>query len=93
MDLAKVWNSTEHFLDFYNGRNLRGLSTTASIASDDPELVFCTLWHVGESVLAHLDRCGVAQGPFHLVNLLHLNKVTSDDRTSLFLRWEPSKGY
>lgn len=87
MAWIEVWDSTEHFLDFYDCRDLSGLSTTARIASNDPELVFCTLRHVGESVLAHLDRCGVAQGPFHLVNLLHLNKVTGDDRTTLFLRW------
>lgn len=93
MDLIKVWERTEHFLDFYNCRNLSRLSTTARIASNDPELVLCTLRHVGESVLAHLDRCGVAQGPFHLVNLLHLNKVAGDDRTTLFLRREPSKGH
>lgn len=78
---------TKHLLDFNLSRNLSRLSRTASIASDDPELVLGTLGHVGEGVLAHLGGCGVAQGPFHLVHLLHLNKVTSNNRSTLIFRW------
>lgn len=53
-------STTEHFLDFNHSGNLSRLSTSTSIAGDDPELVLCTLGHVGEGILAHLGRRGVA---------------------------------
>lgn len=56
----KFCSITKHFLDFNHSRNRSRLSRTASVAGDDPELVLCTLGHVGEGVLAHLGGCGVA---------------------------------
>lgn len=84
-------STTKHFLDFNHSRNLSGLSRTTSVAGDDPELVFCALGHMGEGVLAHLGGRGVAECPFHLVHLLHLNQVTRNDRTTLIFRWQPCK--
>lgn len=78
---------TKHLLYFNHSRNLSRLSRTASIAGNDPELVLSTLGHVGEGVFAHLGGCGVAQGPFNLVHLLHLNKVTSNNRSTFLFRW------
>lgn len=56
----KFRSITKHFLDFNHSRNLSRLSRTASVAGNDPELVLCTLGHVGEGVLAHLGGRGVA---------------------------------
>lgn len=72
-------STTKHFLDFDHSRDFSRLSRTTCIAGNDSEFVLGTLGHVGEGVLAHLDGRSVAQGPFHLVNLLHLNKVTTND--------------
>lgn len=82
---------TQHLLDFNHSRNLSRLSGTTSVAGDDPELVLSTLGHVGEGVLAHLGGCGVTQCPFHLVYLLHLNEVTSNNSTTLLFRRQPSQ--
>lgn len=75
----KFGYTTKHFLDFNHSGDLSGLSRTTSIAGNDSEFVLSTLGHVGEGVLAHLDGRSVAQCPFHLVNLLHLDKVTTND--------------
>lgn len=82
---------TKHLLNFDHSGNLSRFSATTSIAGNDPELVLCPLGHVGEGVLAQLCGCGVAQCPVHLVYLLHLNQVTSDNRTTLLLWWQPGK--
>ena len=86
MQIVEFCSPTKHLLDFNHPRNFSGLSRATSIAGDDPELVFSTLGHVGEGVLAHLGGCGIAQCPFHLVHLLHLNEVTSDHSTTLLFR-------
>lgn len=82
---------TEHLLDFNHSRNLSWLSSTASIASDDSELVLSALGHVCEGVLAHLGGCSITQGPLHLIHLLHLDQVTSDDRATFLLRRQPGQ--
>lgn len=82
---------TKHLLDFNHSRNLSWLSSATSIASDDSELVLSALGHVSEDVLAHLGGCSIAQSPFNLVYLLHLNQVTSDDGATFFFRRQPGQ--
>lgn len=91
MQFVQTCSPTKHLLDFNDTRNLCRFSNTTSIAGDDPELVFCTLGHMGQRVLAHLGGSGVAQSPFNLVHLLHLNKVASNNRSTFFFRRQPGQ--
>lgn len=82
---------TKHLLNFNGSRKFDGLSGSTGVAGHDPELVLGALRHVGEGVLAHLGGCGIAQGPFHLVHLLHLDQVSRDDGATLISRRQPGQ--